>query len=210
VTFTGFKARGNRAVFRSGQGVNMKKLTMCVVFILTAVCLQAQVFSWDIRFLQGKKRESVSIARTIRMETGEDFLIAIKPDSNCYCYIVCYDSDREISVFKNEFITNGNEIFLDPVQITDPPGTETLYVIMSFERQTKLESLIQTYNSSASQQNANNLYREVVSLQNTASALGESAPSFIPSGGTTRGSSEEYTNRFSGKNLYVRPISIRH
>jgi hypothetical protein len=191
----------------------MKKLTMSVIFILAAVCIcqqvQAQNFSWDIKFLQGKNRESVSIARTIRMETGESFLIAIKPDSNCYCYVVCYDSDRQVSVFRNEPITSGSEIYLG-TEITDPPGTETLYVIMSLERQTKLESLIQTYNSSASQQNANNLYREVVNLQNTASALGESAPSFIPSGGTTRGSSEEYTNRFSDKNLYVRPISIRH
>jgi hypothetical protein len=187
----------------------MKKLTICVVFIFTAVCLQAQGFSWDIKFLQGKNQESVSIARTIRMETGENFLITIKPDSTCYCYVVCYDSERQIFVFKNELITGGSEIYLG-TEITDPPGTETLYVIMSLEKQTKLESTIQTFNNSASQQNANNLYKEVVNLQNAASALGEPAPVFIPSGGTTRGSSEEYTNRFSGKNLYVRPISIRH
>jgi hypothetical protein len=192
----------------------MKKAAMGAVFIITAVFIsqeaQAQNLSWDLRFLQGQKRESVSISRAVRMETGEEFLIAIKPDTTSYCYVICYDSERQIYVLKNEPVTGGSEIYLDPIEITDPPGTETVYVIMSLERQTKLESLIQAYNKSPTQQNANDLYREVVSMQNAVSALGEAAPSFIPSGGTTRGSSEEYTNHFSGKSLYVRPIIIRH
>jgi UTP:GlnB (protein PII) uridylyltransferase len=196
------------------HGGNMKKVTMGAVLIIAAVYIcqeaQAQTFSWDLRFMQGQKRESVSVSRTVRMETGEEFLIAIKPDTTSYCYVLCYDSEHQIYVLKNEIVTGGSEVYLDPIEITDPPGTETVYVIMSLERQTKLESLIQTYNKSSTQQNANDLYREVVSMQNAVSALGEAAPSFIPSGGTTRGSSEEYINHFSGKSIYVRPIIIRH
>jgi hypothetical protein len=63
----------------------MKKAVMGAVFIIAAVFVcqeaQAQALSWDLRFLQGQKRESVSISRAVRMETGEEFLIAIKPDT---------------------------------------------------------------------------------------------------------------------------------
>ena len=189
----------------------MKKITASLFFIFITICLQAQNLSWDIKFLQGKNRESVPISRPVRMETGDNFLISIKPAIDCYCYVVCYDSDQRISVLENKFIEGGIDIRLGPIDITAPSGNEMLYVIISLERQTMLESLIKTYNSNPNlQQNANNLYREVVNLQNTASGLGEPASSFIPSGGTSRGGTEEYATRFSEKNMYVRPIIIRH
>jgi hypothetical protein len=192
-------------------GRDMRKIVLGVVFIVSAVCLQAQNFSWDIKFLQGRNRESKSVSEPIKMETGDDFLITIKPDADCYCYVVCYDSERKIYVLKNEYAKSGYEIFLKPVDITDPPGTETVYVIMSPERQTKLETLIQAHAGNPnSQQHTNNLYREVVSLHTTVSNLGELAHSFISGGGTNRSGSDEYINRFSGKNLDVRRIIIRH
>jgi len=189
----------------------MKKISVGLFLIFITTCLQAQNLSWDIKFLQGRNRESVPIARPVRMETGENFLLSIKPAIGCYCYVVCYDSEQRIFVLENKFIEGGIEIRLGPIDITDPSGNETLFVIMSLERQTRLESLIKTYNSNPnSQQNANNLYREVVNLQNSASGLGEPASSFIPGGGTSRSGTEEYVTRFSEKNMYVRPIIIRH
>jgi hypothetical protein len=144
------------------------------------------------------------------MENGEDFLITVIPAADCFGYIVYYDSNREILVLHDGPMNGRNEVHFGPFEVEEPPGTETLYVIMSLERQTKLEGLIQTFNSNQSRQNANNLYREVVSLQNTASGLGEPASVFIASGGTARGEYEEYATRFSEKKMYVRAISIRH
>ncbi|MDR0312826.1 MAG: DUF4384 domain-containing protein [Treponema sp.] len=188
----------------------MKKLTTVFFFLAAATCLYAQTFSWDIKFLQGSSQESVAISRTIRMDTGENFLITITPALDCFCYVVLYDSSREIFVLHDRPLRGGATIYLGPFQIEDPPGTETLYVIIGIERQTRLEGLIQSFNINGSRVNANNLYREVVTLQNTASGLGEPASSFIVSGGTSRGSTEEYVTRFSGKDMYVRAITIRH
>jgi hypothetical protein len=189
----------------------MKKTFFGVVLIATAVCIQAQTLSWNIKFYKGKERETVSISRIISMKAGETFQIAIRPDADCYCYVVCYDSDRNIFVLKDLFLSGGSEITTDPIEITDPAGTETVYVIMSLKKQAQLESLIQTFNANPnSQQNANNLYREVVRLQNEATGLGEPANTFIASGGTTRGTTEEYATRFTHKDMYVRAIAIRH
>jgi len=189
----------------------MKKIIFSVFFIAIAVCVQAQTLSWNIKFYKGKERETVSISRIINMKNGETFQIAIKPDTDCYCYVVCYDSDRNIFVLKNLLLSGGSEVITNPIEITDPAGTETLYVIMSLERQAQLESLIQTYNANLnSQQNASNLYYEVVRLHNEAAKLEESVNTFIASGGTTRGNAEEYVTRFTNKDTYVRAITIRH
>lgn len=189
----------------------MKKLISGLFFLFVAMSLQAQNLTWNIKFLQGKNRESVPVSRPVRMETGESFFITLNPTTDCFCYVVCYDAEKQIAVLKNERIKGGDEIFLDEIELTEPSGTETLYVIMSVERQAKLESLIQAFNNQPnSQQNKNNLYNEVINLQNTVSKLGEPASSFIASGGTSRGLTPEQVTQFSGKNIYVRPISIRH
>jgi hypothetical protein len=188
----------------------MKKITALFFFFSVAASLFAQALSWDIKFLQGRARESVAISRAVRMDNGEDFLITITPSLDCFCYVVLYDAERKIFVLHDSPLIGGAEILFGPFEIVSPAGTETLYVIMSNERQPELEGLIQSFNNSPSRQNANNLYRKVVSLQTAASGLGEPASTFIASGGTNRGSKEEYATRFSGKDLYVRAITIRH
>ena len=188
----------------------MKKLITVCMFVFTVVWLQAQTLTWDIKFFKVETWETLPINQIIRMETGENFTISITPASDCYAYIFCYDSERDIAVILNELLKGGNETYLDRFEVGGAAGTDTFYVIMSLARQTRLESLIQTFSSNPSQQNGNSLYREVVSLQNSSSGLGEPASTFIASGGTSRGSSVEYATRFSEKNMYVRAISIRH
>jgi len=188
----------------------MKKAAVLFLLATAGVCLHAQTLSWDIKFLKGSDKVSVPVSQIIRMEDGEDFLLTITPAADCFGYIVYYDSNREVSVLYNAPIKQGSDVYLGPFEVEDPPGTETLYVIISLDRQTKLENLIQAFNRNQSRQNANNLYREVVSLQNAASGLGEPASVFIASGGTARGDSKEYATRFSEKKMYVRAISIRH
>jgi len=193
----------------------MKKITAFLIVLFSAFLrLHAQSLTWDIKFLKGNPQESVPISRQIRMETGETLLLTIKPETDCFCYIVFYDSERQISVLRNAPIQSGVEVRIGPFELEEPSGVETFYVIMSLERQSNLESLIQAFNvNSNSRQNANNLYNEVANLQKTASNLGEPASSFVASGGTTRGMTEEtiqQATRFSGKAMYVRAITIRH
>jgi hypothetical protein len=194
----------------------MRKIIAAFFFLYIGVYLQAQNLSWDIKFLKGTAQESVPISRQIRMETGETFLITIKPETDCFCYVVFYDSAHEIFVMRDAPITGRVEVNVGPFVLEAPPGIETFYVIISINRQTELEKLIQAYNSNSnSRQNANNLYREVVNLQTTVSNLGEPASSFIASGGTTRSGpadsiQQTQVTRFSGKAMYVRAITIRH
>ena len=189
----------------------MKKASIIAFFLFTALFLYAQTLSWDIKFLRGRNRESVPISQIIRMETGQNFQIAITPAVNSFCYVIVNDSSRQIFVLHDQPIRAGNEINLGPLRLEEPSGTETLYVIMSLERQTSLENLIQSHKSNPqSRQHTDNLRREIVRLQSVASALGEPASIFIPSGGTTRGSTQEHATRFSGQSLYVRTIAVRH
>jgi hypothetical protein len=194
----------------------MKKVIALFFFVAMAVCLQAQDLTWDLKFLKGRERESVQVSRIIQMDTGEPFQFIITPGSNCYCYVILRDSNQKIDVRCNEFLTK--EKTFGPWPLSGS-GTEIFYVIMSLEGQSNLENLIVAYkNNPSSQQNADNLYKEVVRLQNLASVPGVSGSPIEPSGGVViqggstgaRGGDKEYINHFDGKNLYVRPISIRH
>ena len=200
----------------------MRKIAILIktilMFFAIGVSLNAQDLSWEIIFSRGIQQESVPISRQIRMETGEQFQISILSDSNSFCYLVHYGSSREIAVLFNSQIRGGNEVNIGPFQLINPSGIETIYVIMSLERQTELERLIQAYNNNPnSRRHANNLLREVARLQTAASELGEPASAFIASGGTTRTAVSTESNtiqnrvtRFSEKVLYVRAITIRH
>jgi hypothetical protein len=188
----------------------MKKTLAVLFFIAAAVSLHAQTLTWDIKFLKIAAAESVPVSEIIRMGTGEVFLITIKPVSDCFCYVVIYDSAREISVLHDRPLRGSETISIGPLALEDPPGTETFFVIMSVTRQTGLESLIRNHKSNLnSREHADNLRRGVVRLQNEVSGLGQPVSSFIlTSGGTARG--DEYVTRFSERDIYVRAIAIRH
>ena len=192
----------------------MKKAVSLFILVFIALGLEAQTLSWDIKFLKGRPGESIPINQVIRMESGENFQVYINPASDCFCYVVCYDSERQIAVHYNGPLKGGIEKYIGNFAIDDQFKTETLYIIMSLARRPTLENLIRNYiNNQKSRQHANNLFREVSRLQNEASSLGEPSSVFIPTGGTTRSGtskSEAYSTRFSDKNLYVRPITIRH
>jgi hypothetical protein len=182
----------------------VKKVISVFFFVIVTVCLQAQNLTWNLKFLKGA--ESVSVSRIIQMETGQPFQFTITPDLNSYCYVILYDSDRKIEVYHSKQLNNS--VIFGPWSLGGTPGTDIFYVIMSLERQDRLESLIETYNRSRSAQNTENLHKEIINLQNKVSEPGEPPGIFIAGGGTTRG--DEYINHFTGKNLYVRPINLRH
>jgi len=193
----------------------MKKIAAMIVFFTVGFCLHAQTLTWDIEFLKVRTQESLLISEQIRMETGEPFLITVKPESDCFCYVVLYDSSRKITVLKDAPLMGGIEINIGPFELKAPSGTETFYVIMSLERQKKLENLIQTFNRNNSSQNAINLHSEVANLQKAASDLGEPHTEIIMGSASTRADSSDTVQqtqftRFSEKAIYVRAITIQH
>jgi hypothetical protein len=151
------------------------------------------------------------------MENGDFFQAAITPALDCYCYAVYFDSARQVMLLNDQPLKGGKEVFLEPaplmsaIMLEDPPGTDTLYVIMSLEREAELEKLIQNYkNNPGLRQSTDNLEREIIRLQTTVSGVGEPTSKWIPGGVSTRGNTEQYVTRFTDKKMYVRPITIRH
>ena len=176
---------------------------------------------WQIQFLSGMARESIPIDEPIMMENGSEFRLAIRSELDSFCYVVSYDSDKQIEVLHNQVLKGGTLLNLGPIKVNEPSNaaivTETVYVIMSLSRQINLERLIEYFsNNQSSQQYTNNLYREIVRLQNAASALGESRSEIITGGGTTRSADnadnggQSLATKFTGKEIYVSPIAVRH
>jgi hypothetical protein len=148
------------------------------------------------------------------VENGSECWLVIKADADSYCYVVCYTSDKELLVLHNQALRGGVGKTIRMGVLKDPPGIETIYVIMSLSQQKDLEKLIENFEKNkGSRQHFNNLYYEVVNMQNTVSGLGEPVGNIISSGGTNRSTDNDdqnFATRFSGKEIYVRPITISH
>jgi hypothetical protein len=190
----------------------MKKTVLLCLFILAGVCLQAQTLEWDLMFLKmggsSGAAETPQISRTIRMKAGDLFEITITPASECFCYVVMYNAAKEIVVLSNRHLEGSEVINTGLLPIERRQGTKTLYVIMSREKQTEIENLIQIFNKDPSLPNKDNLHNEVVRLQKITSDLGEPPSIIIPGGVTERGNSD--FTRFSERETYVRIIAISH
>jgi len=196
----------------------MKKLLLLCPFIgvliFQAFAQNVQNLTWDLQLKKGKEWEAIPKNQIISVENGQNFTFFITPESNCFCYVISQNSERKIFVLYDQPVKGDMELKIEPLKADNSPGAKTLYVIMSVERQTKLEDAIKNYKSDPnSQKNANNLQGEIAKLQDTASSLGEPSSALITSGGTTRGGAgatpEEYITRFSEKKIYVRTITVR-
>ena len=191
----------------------MKKLFLVCLFIgigvFQAYAQKAQSLTWDIQLQKGREGAAIPKSQIITAENGQNISFFISPESDSFCYIISQNAERKLFVLHDQPVKSEMEIKIEPLKADNSPGAKTLYVIMSLERQTKLEDAIKNYKSDpGSQRFANSLQGEIAKLQDTASGLGEPASALITSGGTTRGS-EEFLTRFSEKNLYVRTLTIR-
>jgi len=196
----------------------MKKILLICLFIsigvFQAYAQNAQSLTWDLQLQKGKEWEAIPKNQIITAESGQNFTFFITPESNCFCYVISQNSDRKVFILYDQPVKGDMEVKVEPLKTDNSPGAKTLYVIMSLEKQSKLEEAIKNYkNDPNSQKNANNLQGEIAKLQDTASSLGEPSSALITSGGTTRKIAgvtlEEYITRFSEKKIYVRTITIR-
>jgi len=190
----------------------MKKGFLICLFIgivvFQAHAQNTQDLTWDIQLLKGRELGPLPKSQSITVENGQNLYIIISPAFDCFCYIISQNSERKLFILHDQPVKGEMKIRVNPLQADNSPGVKTLYVIMSLEKQTKLEDVIKDYkNAINSQRYANNVHGEIAKLQDTASDLRKPAGEIIVSVGTTRGD-EEYVTRFSGKNVYVRTITI--
>jgi len=193
----------------------MKKLPLLVlltvIFVFTVMGLpeqHTQTFTWDLQLL--RENEAIPEFQTILLDTKQSLHLIITPVSDSYCYILIQNSERRIFLLYDQLINGGKDLYIDLLETDNTPGNKTLYIIMSKTKQTRLEDLIISFKDNpASQRYASNLHGEIARLQDRVSGLGEPSSIIIPTGGTTRGTTQMYMTRFSEKDLYVRAISIR-
>jgi len=193
----------------------MKKLFLMCLFIgigvFQAYAQKTQNLTWDIQLQKGKEWEAIPKSQIITAESGQNISFFISPESDCFCYIISQNSDRKIFILHDQPVKSGMEIKVDPLKADNSPGAKTLYVVMSLTKQSKLEDAVKKYKGDLnSQKFANTLQGEIAKLQEMASSLGEPSSALITSGGTTRGQTQEFSTRYSEKNLYVRTITIRN
>jgi len=187
----------------------MKKVSLILLFAgIVVLQARAQDLTWDIQLLKGKDREPLPRSQSITVENEENLYIIVTPAADCFCYIISQNSERKLFILHEQPVKGEMRVRVNPLQADSSPGAKTLYVIVSSERQTKLEDVIKNLKSDpGSQRNTNNVQGEIARLQDTASGLGEPSSALVTSGGTTR--SEASATRFSGKNIYVRTLTIR-
>ena len=197
----------------------MKK-TFLICFFIGIVVFQAQAqntqdLTWDLQLLKGGQREPLPRSQSITVESGQEVFIVVSPSTDCFCYIISQNSERKLFILHDQPVRGERKVRVNPLQEDKSPGEKTLYVIMSLVRQTKLEDFIKSYKGDLnSQMYADNMQGELAKLQETASGLGEPARALVTTGGTTRGGEAEegervIATRFSGKNMYVRTVTIR-
>jgi hypothetical protein len=189
----------------------MKKILIICLFIGIGVCqaFAQKILTWDIQLMLGKEREPLPKNQSITVEDEQNLFVIVSPDSDCFCYIISQNSERKLFILYEQPVKGNMKIRVNPLQADNSSGAKTMYLIMSLEKQTKLEDFIKNYKSdTSSQRYANNLLGEIAKLQDKVSSLGEPSSALITSGGTTRGA-EDYLTRFSGKDIYVRTITIR-
>jgi len=190
----------------------MKKLFLVCLFIGIGSfqAFAQRALTWDIQLLLGGEREALPKSQSITVDGEQNLFIIVIPASDCFCYIISQNAERKLFILHDQPIKGEGRIRVNPLQADKSPGVKTLYVIMSLDKQAKLEDAIKNFKGdSNSQRNVNNLQGEIAKLQDTASGLGEPASALITSGGTTRGSAQDLITRFSEKSLYVRTITIR-
>ncbi|MDR1902217.1 MAG: hypothetical protein LBQ88_08075 [Treponema sp.] len=218
----------------------MKKIffvsVLCLAVMINLGAQNSDAFTWELRIEKKASGTPLDFNQTIEkladvippdappdvvnhsLAKDDDLAIRVKPLANSYCYIIQYGPDRKVTLYHDVQLNAGIEKVFNPV-LTGGPGIDTFYIIMSAKREAKLENVINTYKRSPNVRQANsNVYYEALAIQKADEPLGEPPQRFTISGGTARGtltnvpadSPPSGTARYSGRNRYVRIVSVKH
>jgi hypothetical protein len=158
------------------------------------------------KLVPGGEAESLPFNRVIRVENEDTVELRLASDADCYCYVLIRGSGGEIAVLNSVPLTGGAGRSWR-VKLESPPGSETIYVIMSASRQDDLEKAIRDYRDGAKEKNADAVYHEVLKIQSGGMRGKERPPETSLSGATTRG---EFEVEYYDSDRYVKTVTLRH
>ncbi|MDR1929318.1 MAG: hypothetical protein LBQ44_01690 [Treponema sp.] len=187
----------------------MKKILIVLLSFICAGVLGAQTFSWDLG-IESSSKGFLNSTRAMRLSGSEKFFIKVKPERNCYCYIVQREEDGRISILYEGPLTAGAERSVAPGLSS---RSATFYVIVDSVRQENLDRLIAAFRQDPAAVKGNAVYSEVLKVQREVHALGEPAVQFTSVSGATSRNAEDRApagySRQSGKSRYVKTFIVR-
>ena len=191
----------------------MKKF-IPLFFCLITVSIFAQQrnpVKWTLALQELKSGDLISFSSPVRSNTGAEFRLVINPDAACYCYVVVQSSnDGDVTVLYAGSIAK-REWLSPPLKLTDPPGSESLFIIVSREEQKNLAQRISALKDNSGSMQKRALMNEIFRLRSDVSQFKETPEKPVLMGGATRGDPDKSKGvEYSGLETYVKTLSIEH
>ena len=153
---------------------------------------------------------TLPFSRPVTLSDGDKFqLIIMDVKTPAYCYVIYDSTDGKLSPLLQSTLRPGESISLpsesEAFQVSPPGGTEKIFVLVTGERQTRLERLFK------SPDDAQAILDEVARIRQSTSALAEAPERPAPMGGVTRGKNLALQgSEYEGQMSYVKTIRIEH
>ena len=200
------------------------------VFLILLICLasvqvfaqQGKSFKWSMALQNAKTSKNVPFSAPIQSATGEEYLLLIQPGAKSFIYVIAESPGDEITVLYAGQMKSGENWMSEKLVLTEPKGSESLFVIASLEEQKVLAQRISAFNDNGGTSQKRALMTEIFRIRSDASKFKESPEKPVLMGGASRnmvltklknneGSDQKNEGvEFSGVGTYVKTISIEH
>jgi hypothetical protein len=180
-----------------------------VFFCVLSPAAQDRNLSWSLALVDSKS-QGLSFSRPVPMQNGDVFSLTIAGGAACYVYVIVQDSEHNVLTLHAGPARANEAVSIGPMQVTPPEGSETFYVVVSLNEQTRLQEAINAYAKSGNSRNSRNLINAVMEIRRFVSRLKESPEKPVYMGGAFRGETQTQGTGYSGVDTYVKTLIISH
>ena len=169
-------------------------------------------FSWSMGLQDSKTKNLVPFSAPVESSTGSSYLLYIKPDSDCFAYLIYEGSDGDVvAVLFDGTIKNGENWQSVPLTMAPPEGDNFFYMIVSRGEQKALAERISAFKANSGNAQRRALMNEVFQIRSEVSQFKETPEKPVLMGGAARGDPEKSQGvQYSGLAAYVKTVSIKN
>jgi hypothetical protein len=188
----------------------MKKNIAALVLFLVGFSLYAQNFEWSLILADLKNGVSLPFSRPVALRDGDTVSVFILSAADAYVYIIGQDPERNVEVFYSGAVKAGENFRTGPIQLLPPGGQETIHIIVSGEREVRLEAQIAAYQAEKVFRAGRNVVSAALELRREILLLTEAPERPVQMGGSFRGFDNLEGSGYSGAGKYFKTILINH
>ena len=169
-------------------------------------------FAWTMALQNIRTEDLLPFSAPVKSSTGERFRLVIRPEADCYCYVIAESTNgEEVAALRAGLLDSGKEWLSPDIVLAPPGGSESIFVVVSRDEQAALVQSIDAYNSGNTPVRRRILMNEVLRIRGEVSRYREIPEKPIVVGGSARGNPGRNEGvEFSGLDTYVKTISIEH